>query len=507
MPIASLPIPEVNTTCVRPLILEVVRDVAKWTHLDIKTRVLHNESPEAQLQTGSSLQERADRSQLMLFDADQALDVQLNMEPTDDALNSGAIIPGNQMIWLDPARDIFLRPAFKNHKISLSISYRASSEAKARAWRDGIQARAGQNRQGFVHEPTYSYLIPEEWIYLLKELWRLRENVDGYGQTFEEYFEAHASADVGKIVSQTGRSEIYAKREKTIRVVGWFDFDTVPDKGSRVDNASSWEISFTYNFLFSMPNEMAIRYPIIMHNQLLSSTYRPTETDDEELNYAEAMHWSQTGVRYFEHNYFTNGYLARQGRAMPSFDDFHPRFIIPSTIRIVTALSRVSSTEVGTKFGNLSDFRLERKYMRFIKETEWKFMTKHYGSIFQLQLYINGNMMDPTFVGVDENLNIYAKKPLSLRNEYRVRFSLVTDLQLLDEEARDRLADNGDIFGEIIDNLFPDKSGCIKVVGPAPGLVVKNTCYEEIYGYDKRANTMRTVNTLFIITERGDGLP
>ncbi len=507
MPIASLPIPEVNTTCVRPLIFEVVRDVARWTHLDIKARVLHNEVPEAQLQTGSSLQERAEGTQNMIFDADKSLDVQVNMEPTDDALNSGAIIPGNQLIWLDPAREIFLRPAFKNHKITLTISYRASSEAKARAWRDGIQARAGQNRQGFVHEPTYSYLIPEEWLFVLKELHRLRENVDGYGQTFQEYFEAHASGDIGTITNQTGSQEIYAKREKTTRVVGWFEFDTVPDKGSRVDNATAWEISFSYSFLFSMPNEIAMRYPIIMHNQLLDSLYRPKETDDEELNYPEALHWSQTGTRYFEQNYMTQGYLARRGRAYPSFDDFHPRFIVPSTVRIVTALCRIPGTEAGTVFGNLSDFRLERKYMRFIKDTEWKFMTEHYRSIFQLQLYINNKMMEPSFIGIDKDLNIYAKKPLSLRNEHRIRFSLVTDLQLLDDDARDRLADNGDIFKEIIDNLFPDKSGCIKVVGDPPGLVVKNTCYEEIYGYDKRNVAMRTVSTQFILTERGDGLP
>ena len=74
----------------------------------------------------------------------------------------------------------------------LNISYRAPSKAAARMWLNSIKSKIRRYRDAFPHNLEYSYEIPEQFIYILTEVYRLIRNQDktvsNVSDWFQEYF-------------------------------------------------------------------------------------------------------------------------------------------------------------------------------------------------------------------------------------------------------------------------------------------------------------------------------
>jgi hypothetical protein len=98
--------------------------------------------------------------------------------------------------------------------------------------------------------------------------------------------------------------------------------------------------------------------------------------------------------------------------------------------------------------------------------------------------------MDPSWIRVDENLNVWSTKPLNKRKVWHVRVGVTTDLTYLTEDAKARLRNVRCAFDQIVSYILPTTSGnvrpCDQII--ANGLTPRS--------YDKYAECLkgRTIN-------------
>jgi hypothetical protein len=242
-----------------------------------------------------------------------------------------------------------------------------------------------------------------------------------------------------------------------MRIVGWFEMpDNTPEPGSKEDDGDTWTVGFSYHFKYDKPVECVMFYPLMIHNQILGPDFRPTEEIDVEELHQRSYAMSAKNFSQFEAGRNLAPISVRDGLSIPSFDEFIPGAVIPSTKRIFTAMTSVDTTNPSLLMAldELGDWDWDADILAFLK-VEAPFMTKRYHSIFCLSLYEGPALISDGILTVDNTLKVHVTKPLSLRLNYHVRLSLVSDLSLLTAAALERLRNHGLEFIKLLDALDP----------------------------------------------------
>jgi hypothetical protein len=362
-------------------------------------------------------------------------------------------------IFYDPALDIAIKPVYRQTDVKINFRYRADDKTAAQRWRNEMMARLAARMEVRLHTLTYSYPIPLEFLYILKELHRLRENNAGYGEDFKTYFKAFSDERITTIVDQTGGNELIVVPETQGRVQGWFDFAEMPERGGREGDGANWNIGFTYEFKYTKPIAAIMTYPIIVHQQMLTRKFRP-DPDSEIPNvsgrHGEYRSVSVAALKQFEAGRDYDRNRAIKGYSIPYFDEFLPRSVLKDTRRMMTVLCRIDKDDPRAlfKLAEVKELPFTEPFKKFlIGEAPW--MPIPYESIVNLSIYCGYDRLHQSKLAVDSHLNIRATTDCDLRKQYRVRMSLVTDLSRLSPSAIERLRENGSIFEEIIKYLYP----------------------------------------------------
>lgn len=464
MPKILVEIPESNESVTRPIVFDIIKQVCIATGTPQNTVINYPGDLAKTKQPGTSIGSDSDTLTLP-FTNRINIDVEENYEQ-DRLLSTAVFRPENLYIFRDDSLETNIKPAYSSTEITINFKYRAVDKVTAVRWRDDIRAKVSMNRDVFLHDISYHYLIPTEFIIILEEIHRLRENVAGYGDTFDEYFFKNRTNRVSFLTTLAGTQGSWGVSEKQMRILGWFDFEGVPELGSKEDDADTWTISFSYKFRYDKPIACVMFYPIMIHNQLIDAKYRHTEIPyDPDQNIASyAM--STDNFRAFEKGH--TRYNVNQGIQIPITDEFVPAGIVESTIRVFTALTSVEKTDLRSLMSlrDLGVIEFEPDVLSFLI-SEAPYMTKAYLSIFTLSLYRGIDLLGDGIITVDSNLNVKATSDLSLRHYYHIRLGLVTDLNLLSQAAKDRLREHGKALRIILDAIDPT----LKAKGLLPTII------------------------------------
>lgn len=439
MPKVLLPIPSVNESVSRPVVFDVVRQLLESTQLPANTPIIFPGDLEKVQQAGSNLTPDATPN-ILPFDERITLEVEENYE-MERLLATAVYREENQFLFRDMALETDIRPLYSPQEVTINVRYRALDKAQATRWRDNIRSLVSLNRDVLMHTLSYHYQIPPEMMLILKEIHRLRENVAGYGQDWDTYFGLYATQRASVITTLAGTAPAMAISEKQLRVIGWFDFEGVPELGSRENDGESWTISFAYKFKFEKPIAAVMGYPIMIHNQLLDEKYRLTEMDTPEKH--QRSYSLSTGfLTEFEkgHDFLT----ISAGYAIPAFDEFVPGDVLPESLRVVTSLTSIDPDDPLYLFTltELGTLEFDPDMVDFLKG-EIPFLTKPYASLFNLSLYSGKEWLHHSNLRIDSNFRVYATKLLDLRKYHHVRLSIIDDWTLLTPAALERLRHYG----------------------------------------------------------------
>lgn len=461
MPNISLPLDDLHDSVERPVIFSVVRELLDITEISDQTNISFYDDEGKAAQVGSLINADPNKRNKWPFDERVRIEVDEDFDP-NSFYSIHTKQPEQIPIFKDEEIGALIRPIYSPTKVSITFTYRARDKNQAMRWRNNIRAKTAMYADINLHEISYHTHLQEEFIVIIKELHRLRENIAGYGETFDTYFAQHLSDKASIKTNLGGKAVLWGVEERQIRVQGLFDFEGAPEKGEKDGTNDAWSISFTYKFEYQKPILMNMVYPIVVHNQVLSSKYRPTEKVYRLEDQNRSFSMSNRAYNAFESDTRVLTFKGNDGISIPAFDEFAPKSILPTTINVMTCLVVVDTSPGGDprKLMNLSELgetNLNPTILKFMREVEYPFLGKDFHSIFSLSLYRHGTLLESGGLSVDQNLDIYSNFDLDLRKTYRIRLGLVTNFSYLRKEALDRIQAFGKLnpgLGDILINCI-----------------------------------------------------
>lgn len=514
MPKLLLEVPDTEAGTARPVTMEIIRQIMKATGIDKTTTIFYPSEEGEEAQLGSRIGDDGEKNK---FPSTNKVLVDIEEDYIRDRILTSAVHrPENNFIFLDQALNTYIKPVYSSTEVTINFRYRARDKVLARRWRDDIRNRVSMMRDVTVHTVDYHYLIPPELIYILQEIHRLRENQAGYNQEFEPYFKEHSTQRLTLLTNLAGSKDAWAISETQMKIQGWFDFEGVPEMGSKENDTDAWTVSFAYKFKYDKALACVMHYPLMIHNQPLSKKFRDTKSPYELEDQQRAYSLSMYGLSFFEKNPRTMPNSLVTGVGIPEIDDFIPSQVIPKTIRILTALVSISETNKRTliDFNALGKYKLNEIFMDFLENSEAPHVHKPYGSIIQLTAYRNTNIIPDRFVTMDNKSVVSVTDDLNLRDYHHVRLGLCTDLTYLSREAIERFRNYGCAFRLIMsvieprlteEGLLPESMCRLNYVTLDQFTKVVN--YLEKYNYSKgnqQVYQFNTVMNLYVQTSRMD---
>ena len=442
MPNISVVVPEVLQSVLIPIVYEVIRQIETITKIPKDSAILFPGEFNKLPQPGSGVQEaNTDRSQFLNNDIVQ---IEVEEDYHKDSVLTTAVTRQEQLpVFCDDKLGVFIKPVYVTTEIAINFKFRSKSKTSIQRWRDDIRMRTSMARDVNLHQVTYSYLLPHELIGILKEIHRLREAVEPYGEDFDNYLINYGSTRITELSNLSGDKRELGISETQMRIVGYFDFEGYPDKIEQEEDSSTWVGTFTYKLNYEKPIACNMQYPVMIHNQILSNQFRPKITDTYDLdNHLPSYSLSINAFNYFEAQNQIEQYVNTKANiVIPEFDEFVPHDIIRGSVSVFSALCQLSPTDKKTLINlkELGEVVLDPAIIDFIEKSEYPFIGKLYQSILQVSIYRSMTCAQQEMVVVKPNLDICSTIDLDMRVNHRVRFSIITDLTLLNPDALNRL--------------------------------------------------------------------
>lgn len=435
MPFVTVTIPETVESISRPITYDIIREVQEITKIDKSAKIVFAGDTGKMQQAGSAIDEESKQA---LLAAGKYIYIEVEEDYDPQYLASTAIaLPEQIPIFNDPEISVLLKPLYATTMVTIKFKFQAPSRTEVLRWRDDIRMRLSRNRDINLHDITYHYMVPPPYMLLLRDIYNNRERLLQDNQTFEQYVSSNITTRAKIISDMSGKDIRLAVSEKQCRIVGMYTFDSVPEKPQRENDLSVWSIEFGYKFTYEKPNMMSARYPIMVYNELLPKEYIAFGNTQYDIdNVEKSASVSVKALHYFEASSQAQKSVNFKAEFnIPSYDDFVPDNKPTSTVGVFNALCQVDETDKVTlmNLNDLGGIIIDPDIMYFIQHSEAPFLGELYLSIFTISLYSNYVLNETGTIMCLPDLTIQATRPLNLHNIHHMRFSIITDLSLIDQ--------------------------------------------------------------------------
>lgn len=442
---------------IRKSVIGVTRDIMRLTGVSEDTKINYNGNIQAQPHVGSTMGSMVDNNPTgkgALFTVEVTEDLKEETILTTPIYYENAVA-----VFLDKDIDVLIKPVYTKAEISINISARFTDRASAVAWKHSVRMYSSIMRAENLHEITYNWDIPRVFLVLLYQIYQCRDRIAGYADTLDAWLKAKSSVKITTAVNQAGKHPTLAVTENQMGVIGWFDFIGQPDEPEYDKDKGTYTYQFNYRINLDLPIGAYMRYPLMIHNQVLHEKFRP---DNVPYRLREKFHTPgvvKVLLDSMAKQYFPVDY-ALKGLSFPIFDDWLPAQI-PVTqnmlLRIMLAIDPDNPTDV-IKLDDLGiSHHLDPELIAYIANAPEKVLRVG-ESFLHARLYMNDMPTSQQFLTIDSELNINAVEPLSLRTPHHLLISMLHDFTELSRAARDDLQEYGAValkYFQILDPTLP----------------------------------------------------
>lgn len=461
MPRIVANVPQTYENIIRPVSIDIARQVAKMLYLPADIRVLMPGAAEVALFPNTELGANPTGNPTT-FGHNERLMLEVVENPVEDRILTTAVHQKENLpFFIDPNLGVKMYPVYSGTELSFNFTYRAESRTTARRFRNDLLAHTAAMRQEILHEISYYYHVPYVFLHLLKHVHELRERVAGYDETFDKWVQDHISGNATTITDQIGENQALAIAEFQNLGMGVFQFIGTTEPEEKDKEGGTYNVMFGYRVIFDQVISAVAEWPLLVHQSLVDHQWRSTPWASGELTdpnrRRRAPSLSRHAFDYFS-NVFTNPCkeLLMDGYVIPNYDEWRPSFVIPNTSTLFVAMLGLDPTAPGTLFelmGDLDGYQLNPELRDFLIK-EAPFMTSKATSIFDLRLYEGDYPMDDGMLSVSTpDLIVLSNAKMDLRKTYHVRLSLVNDLFTLSPGAWERLRAGGKAALQILNCL------------------------------------------------------
>lgn len=480
MPQICLEIPEVSDCISRPIASDVIRDLCERIGISKNTSLRYKGSGMALPVPGSTMD---DKDALNRLPGDTRITIDVVEDYNEDfALSTAIKRPENICFFIDEKLGIYLKPVYQRITAECSVTLTAPDETTADTWYRTMKRRATQGVAENVHLVNYHYPLHTTFLVLLLELHKLREAQGGYNEDFGTYLKNHFTPKMTVVRDQAYNNPTFVIKEKQQAVLGWFDFPSNPPKYEKQDDSGSWSISFTYTYVFDSPQTVVMIYPLMVHNQLLHSSFYPTIKPAELEDYVTQPSLSSLIHRNFTYETrYSHAWRARPGIPIPYFDDWLPSFEYENHQNLLRIMLQrdENNPHALLSLTNMGYVSLPNWLLGYLRKDPLS-ITIPNENVINVSLYKGNALMDPSKIIVSPDLDLHYADPLDIRESYHLTVSLNKRIFNLSPKALKTLSESGEAAIRIIITLDPTiiTQEFIAGLNPVTANLIKNILIE-----------------------------
>lgn len=429
MPIVNVPLPEVDQLVSRPVINAIIEQVKQITMIPADTSITFVGQNNSRLQF---LHETSPDKAPVKLSNEYMITVEVDEEPDEGFFATTA---GNMTEqtpdFVDPQLGVIFKPIYQGMQLVMTLTLRTPSRSEAIRWRNDARYKASQMRSVNIHEVPYSYQLPTTANLLLQEIYRLRENQFGYGESFEIYRGSHLTMRASLNSTVAGTSQELLIKEVQGRVQGVFDFTANPRRQEKNDG-EGWEVNFTYTVEYHKPVEYSMTYPLMVHQQVVDSKFLPllpASPYEQEKRFSKSMnafYYMEAGIQQQRLTQRTPIHYS------PEQDAWEIGTTPQSTHPVASFMVSVEEdkpTQVLMNLKELGGYFVEPNILDWILKAESPYIHLPGMSPVQIAVYRNEVLASPRSIAVRPNGDVELRVPADGRKRYRVVLCVVDSLQ------------------------------------------------------------------------------
>ena len=454
MPNVSLTLDDTNRSILSQAYYKIIQDIVEAIKLPYSSVVVMHKDIEVSLTDNKSNASGLSEGNLPSTASLRRIQTNITENYNEDELTTTAVHQLSAFpIFEDRDINVFIYPIYVKSDVTIDFTYISPSKTEATRIRDDIRLRLSQTRNITIHDVEYDIFVPKEVEEFIADIHELKNRL--VPQNLEDYFREHSSKRMHLITDMTNKENTkLAVFEKQVRIVGLFDFSSMPEKLEIDNENSTYKITFSYKLSLDVPRAIGIKYPVMICNKPLPSKYlqfiedhkvNSQEEYKRNLGYTNSLH----ALSHFEaHRQLENRVDINLPINVPLFDDFNIRQGHKGYCILASFLTDINETDKRSLMNlrEIDPYYIPDKLLNFIELGENGYIINPYMSFLYLGLHQDDLHFDNNILTIDSNLNIKSNIDLSLMKPTRVTLSFILDLTLLDRRALQRLLDNEDIL-------------------------------------------------------------
>lgn len=460
MPAVNWELLEVQKNITRPVIDTVVRDYFELLGLGGSSiEVRFKGDADAISVPGSTLDHK---ERFVRLSTDEYLDVEYEEDYDENAVRSTPITRRESpYIFWDKTTGLAVAPVRQELKSTITLKIHCKDKQRVGILLRKYKTLISRDVDQIAHKLSYSYDVPPSILNCMIDVYKLRENIAGYMEDFDTWFDGNFIPGKVTAYSIDGKNPVCKIAESSIRSVTYFESgDEVPKK-EKEDDAGGWYAELRLGFYWQRVESMTVYYPIMVHNQIMREQYLLIDP-------YKALYGGQYTDPMYQH-YPTNGYnetgvggkrtdllsrftyahrgvyekMSFKGVNDPVYDDWlgplqdGPYVGYATFIRQLVVKDFNDPTYLQT-LGSFWNYELSEHAMEYILGTK-DTINKSTDNVFSITAYKENKITNQFDLKIDEENNIHFREPIGDRDVFHVLYSVCTDPSLLTDEAVERL--------------------------------------------------------------------
>jgi len=357
----------------------------------------------------------------------------------------------------DPEIGFLARPVYIDTTLNLNIELTTASRDEIILWKNTIRRQIAQGMTSTLHDIEYKFIMPAPLYDLIYKIHELEETQGGYGRDFYEYLRYLSDGRLVWGSDLTGTFRDVFIKEQQLRVYGTWDIEVLNNSPKESENGK-WSTTFTYKITYQKPTNIYVRYPIMVHNQLLPLKYILDRSLIRDTDIHKAMRDRfMASVETFENQIITRLNTHKYPR-IPWFDKVDVRDRIPDYKIIASFLCSIRPDDLRTlmTLDDIDPLTFNDVIKTWLASGEHQYITKHYESVLYVKLLEDDRFIEDSILSIDNTLLIEATKDLNIRKTYRICLCVATDFCVLSLGARDRLSQNDPVMSNFFEERYRD---------------------------------------------------
>lgn len=454
MPVVSLTLEEISRTILSSSYFRIIESVVEVVKIPKESVVVVYKDKEYTTTDNRPNATSSSADNLPFTVSNKRIYATITEEYNENALTTTAVHQLSAYpVFIDKDIDVYIYPIYIKTDIEIEFSFVSPSKSEAIRLRDDLRIRLSQTRNINMHEIEYSILIPSIVEDFIIDVYELKNRLQP--QTLEDYFREHSTKRLYPITDMGNSANTrLAIHEKQVRIIGTFDFNSMPEKLDVDNSTNNYKLTFVYKLSIDVPRAIVLRYPTMICNRALPSKYisfieehRRTSREEHKANlgYTKGLY----ALSHFEaHRQLENRVDINLPINVPAFDEFNVRQGHTGYAVIVSFLVQVDESDKKSLL-NLNDidpFSIPDVILNHIRTTDRLNVVEPYKSFLYIGLHQDGRHFDNNVLEIDENLNVRSKTELSLFKPVRITISMSMDISLLNRKILSNLIDNPELL-------------------------------------------------------------